>query len=76
MDSIEVQNKINSIIKEENKKVQQLKNIGYNILERNINSGMYYIENTTDFFIYNKNLYIIYAYGNNNTTTEMDIVII
>lgn len=76
LSSRNVQNKINDTIKNENKKVQKLKEIGYNILEREDNSGKYFIENSSNFFIYNNNLYIIYAYGNEEQTTELDLVII
>lgn len=37
---------------------------------------IYKIENTSTFFLDKDNyLYIIYAYGNNNFTSEMDIII-
>ena len=37
---------------------------------------MYKIENSTEFFVKNKNLYIIYAYGNDSNTSEYDIIVI
>ena len=37
---------------------------------------MYKIENTDEFYIdNNNNLYLIYAYGNENLTSEMDLVV-
>ena len=37
---------------------------------------IYKIENTKNFFLgKNKTLYLIYAYGNKNYTSEMDIVV-
>ena len=37
---------------------------------------MYNVENTTEFFLGKDNfLYLIYAYGNDNYTSELDLVI-
>ena len=37
---------------------------------------MYELENTTNFFLDKDNyLYVVYAYGNSNFTSEMDIII-
>lgn len=71
-----VQNKINEDIKEEQRKSEELKKLGYNIFSRDINNDIYKIENITEYFVYNGNLYIIFAYGNNQLTSEIDIVII
>ena len=72
----EVQNKINEDIKEEQRKADELRELGYDIFSRDINSNIYEIKNITEYFIYNENIYIVFAYGNNQLTTEMDIVII
>jgi len=72
----EVQRKIRDRIKIEEKKVEDLKNLGYNIFERNSEDERYNIENTEEFFIRNQRLYLIYAYGNDSLTSEMDIVVI
>lgn len=71
-----VQNKILTEIQEEERKANDLKALGYNIFERDSKSDIYKIENSKQFFIYDNNLYIIYAYGNDMLTSEMDIVII
>ena len=71
-----VQNKINEEIKSEEKKSQDLKSLGYNVFSRNIDSDIYKIENVTEFFVHNNNLYIIFAYGNDKITSEKDIVVI
>ena len=67
-------------IKEEIKKAQtqatELKNLGYNIYNRNATDAIYKLENTTEFFIYSDRIYIIYAYGNQEVTSEMDIIIL
>ncbi|MBS5857438.1 MAG: hypothetical protein KIC60_02925 [Clostridium sp.] len=72
----EVQRKIRDRIKIEEKKVEDLKNLGYNIFERNSEDEQYNIENTKEFFIKNQRIYIIYPYGNESLTTEMDVVVI
>jgi len=71
-----VQNKINEEIKSKEKKSQDLKSLGYNVFSRNIDSDIYKIENVTEFFVHNNNLYIIFAYGNDKITSEKDIVVI
>lgn len=71
-----VQNKIDTDIKEEQRKADDLKQLGYNVFSRDLESEIYKIKNIEEFFIYNNNIYIIFAYGNNNITSEMDLVII
>lgn len=72
----EAQRKIIDRIKIEEKKVEDLKNLGYNIFERNSEDEQYNIENTKEFFIKNQRIYVIYPYGNESLTTEMDVVVI
>lgn len=72
---------VNSIIREEIKKVQknveELSQLGYNVYPRDYTSDIYSINNVTEYFIGEDDaLYIIFAYGNQNMTSEMDIVII
>ena len=76
LDIRDVQNKINEEITLAQKKVDDLKSLGYGIFERNPEDEMYKIENTEQFFIKDGNIYIMYAYGNENLTTEMDLVIV
>lgn len=71
-----VQEKINSKISNEQKKVEDLKDLGYNIYSRDLSSEKYKIENTDQFYLNDNVLYIIYPYGNENFTSEMDLVII
>ena len=73
--------KANSIIREEIKEIQQnveeLGKLGYNVYPRDYTSEIYSINNVTEYFIGEDNaLYIVFAYGNQNLTSEMDIVII
>ena len=72
----DVQNKINTDIQKEQKKAEDLIKLGYNIFSRDINSDIYKVENASEYFVYNNNIYIIFAYGNNKMTSEKDIVII
>jgi len=72
----DVEGKIVKKIKQEQAKVDELKKLGYNIFERDYKSNIYKIENTTEFFIGPDGfLYLIYAYGNDNYTSELDLVI-
>ena len=72
----EVQNKINDDIKEEQRKTEELIALGYNMFSRDIESDIYVIDNITEYFVYDNNIYIIFAYGNNQLTSEMDLVIL
>ena len=48
---------------------------GYTVYQRDVNDEMYQIDNITNFIEGpNGELYIIFAYGNNNYTSEMDII--
>ena len=71
-----VQNKIDKDIKAEQKKSEDLIGLGYNVFSRDLKSEIYKVENIKEYFIYNNNIYIIFAYGNEKITTEKDIVII
>lgn len=69
--------RIKEEIKEVQKKVEQLSKLGYSVYARDPNSDIYSINNVTEYFIGENNaLYIIFAYGNENNTNEMDIVVI
>ena len=72
----EVQNKIEQEIDAEYQRVETLRSLGYGVFERNLEDEMYKIENSEEFFVKNGKIYIIYAYGNENITSEMDLVII
>lgn len=76
LDKQTVQDKINNTIQEEEKKVEDLKQLGYNIFNRELTSDIYNIENSNEFYYVGDTLYIIYAYGNDSYTSEMDLVII
>lgn len=71
----DVENKIKEEITTEQQKVQDLKSLGYSIFERNPDDEMYKVQNSKEFFVKDGKIYIIYAYGNENLTSEMDLVI-
>lgn len=71
-----IQEKINSKIEAEQKKVKDLEELGYNIYNRDTNSDMYKVENTKEYYLTQDVIYIIYPYGNNAETSEMDLVIL
>ena len=57
-------------------KSEELEKLGYTMYKRDYTSDMYSINNVTEYFMGKDNaLYIIYAYGNENNTNEMDVVI-
>lgn len=73
----EANTKIRNEIKEVQQSVEELSKLGYNVYPRDYTSEIYSINNVTEYFIGKDNaLYIIFAYGNQNLTSEMDIVII
>ena len=76
LDKEDVQSKINSTIKEIAKINEGLETSGYKVYKRDLNSEKYLLENIDTYFVdQNDNLYIVFAYGNNNYTSELDLVI-
>lgn len=68
--------KIKDEIKTVQERVEELAKLGYTIYPRDYTSDIYNINNVTEYFMGENNaLYIIYAYGNDNHTSEMDIVV-
>ncbi len=72
----DIQQKINNEIEIAQKKVQDLSDLGYTIYSREVSSDRYNIENATEYYLTNNTLYIIYAYGNETFTSEMDLIVI
>ncbi len=65
-----------SKIQEQNDALEQALNGQGSLYKRDIESEIYNIENTSEFFLGRDGmLYLIYAYGNIDLTSEMDIVI-
>lgn len=76
LDSQKVQDKIYEKIQEENSKIKALSEQGYNVYTRDENSEAYKISNTQNFFLGKDNyLYLVYAYGNTNYTSVIDLII-
>lgn len=74
--SLALQMKINKEIKDVAQKYKDLNNVGYSVYSRNPDDPMYKLENTTNYFLGKDNyVYIIYAYGNKNYTSEKDIIL-
>lgn len=76
LDKDQIQQKIDTTIELEQKKVKDLEQLGYNIYNRDKSNEMYNIENTKEFYITDNVIYIVYPYGNNSNTSEMDLVIL
>lgn len=76
LDKEKMQNQITEEISKLTKQNENFANQGYNVYVRNLNDDIYKIENTKNFFLgKNKTLYLVYAYGNNDYTSETDLVI-
>lgn len=73
----EVNSKIKAVVQEADNESKLVVTAGYNeVFSRDLSSNMYTVDNSGTFFLgNNENLYIIYAYGNQNFTSEMDIVL-
>ena len=79
MKSVEIsyaQNKIDKEIQNGHKKAADLKALGYPIFERNLNDKMYQVENVSEFYYHDGSIYVIFAYGNDKFTNEVDIAVI
>ena len=73
----EVNKKIKTVVTKASEETEILKNMGYNqIYSRDITSDIYDVENAGTYFLGpNQELYIVYAYGNGEFTSEMDIIL-
>ena len=72
----EANQKIKEEIKQQQEKSEELEKLGYTTYKRDYTSDIYNINNATEYLMGEDNaLYIIYSYGNENNTNEMDVVI-
>ena len=70
-----VENRIQSVIKKASDDAEKMAESGYKVYKRELDDNIYKIENIQNFIQGpNGELYIIFAYGNNNETSEMDII--
>ncbi len=72
---VDLQDEINQKIQMKIKKENTIADQGYNVYRRDENSEIYQLENATEFYIKNNIMYIIYCYGNNSYTSEVDLII-
>ena len=69
------QNKIKTVVQNASNDANKMAESGYTVYQRDLNNEMYEIDNVANFIEGpNGELYIIFAYGNNNYTSEMDII--
>lgn len=72
----EVQSKIHSTVQKAKEEAEVLVQSGYTVYNRELNNSIYQLANVENYFLGpNGDLYIIFAYGNQNHTAEMDIVL-
>lgn len=72
----EANSKIKSEIKEIQEKNDSLAELGYNMYKRDVNSDIYELPNIEEYFLgEDGNVYVVFAYGNFDQTSEMDVVI-
>ena len=75
IDESVVENRIKNVVQKASDDAAKMAESGYTVYQRNIDDEMYKIENIKNFIEGpNGELYIIFAYGNNNYTSEMDII--
>lgn len=72
----EVQTKIQNTVQKAKEEAEILVQSGYTVYNRDLNDSMYQLNNIANYFLGpNGDLYIVFAYGNNHHTAEMDIVL-
>lgn len=71
-----VNKKIEEQVKEASKQAQEISEAtGQIVYKRDLNNAMYITDNVSNFFVgKDGEIYIIYAYGNNSLTSEIDII--
>ena len=72
----DITQKIKEEIKKSQQKVEDLRELGYSIYSRNPEDKKYEIKNSKQFYCTSNTIYILYAYGNEDYTSEVDIVVI
>ena len=72
IDKKNVENKIKLTVQEAINYSNNMSHLGYEV-----NNEIYLVENSNNYFLGpNGRIYIIYAYGNSNFTTESDVICI
>ncbi len=76
IDIEKLKSKINSALRTVKGEEEVLTKAGYSVYVRDLSSDIYELENINNFFLdKDEKLYIIFAYGNQNFTSELDIVL-
>ena len=76
IDENKAKNKIKEEIRIADKQANLFHDVGYSVYSRDLESSIYELDNSNTFYIdENEYIYVIYPYGNNNFTSEMDLVI-
>ena len=71
-----IQRRVRDDIKLAFNKVKDLQELGYQMYQRDFNSKMYELDNTDVYFLTNDGyVYLVYSYGNQAYTNEVDITI-
>lgn len=71
------ESKVRDKIKDSQEKVEELKKLGYDIFDRDYKSALYRMQNTLIFFLGDQGgLYLVYPYGNQNYTSEIDVIVL
>ncbi len=76
LDKNNIQKAITTEIEKAQKKVEGLKEAGYTIYSRDPKDEKYKVENTKQFYCTSNTIYLVYAYGNEEATSEVDVVVI
>ncbi len=75
IDETVVENRIKAVVQNASNDANKMAESGYTVYQRDVDDEMYKIDNIKNFIEGpNGELYIIFAYGNNNYTSEMDII--
>ena len=70
------QQRIDKGAQEGAQKTKDYKSMGYEIYKRNVSDKMYKVENIEEFYYHDGTIYVIFAYGNDEFTNEVDIAVI
>ena len=76
LDVNDVQSQINDAIETEQRRVEDLQKLGYTRYSRDTSSYIYKIENSNIFYMSPNAIYILYPYGNENMTNDLDMIIL
>ena len=76
IDENTVRQTIQTEIEKSQQRVEGLQKVGYSVYNRNPADSRYDIKNSKEFYCTSNTVYIVYAYGNKDATSEMDVVVL